>query len=307
MQRKQKPISGTDDTVDYHHITVVTVNWYSTYYIRHLFQNLKEKAAEPEAIRFLIVDNTSDDDENMNTLRNEWESLEVISPSITHHNGSVAHAHALDLALQKIRTEFTLVVDPDIHVFAANWDRNLITEIKHRNAFAAGAPYPFWKLGKYHDFPSPVFILFRTQCFLELNQSWSPFALNKLRRVYNFCARQIVRMGLFATRERVIRSKTMQSTGRYLESLLGICGPDTGWLLADASRKQELTVILFSEMTVASDIHTKHRDPKTIRDLIEQYECYEYQSNLFMVHKYGTHSFVWKTEKGQDRDFWFEL
>jgi hypothetical protein len=307
MQKKHESISGTDASDNHFRVTVVMVNWYLARDIHHLIQNLDNKAAEPGTVRYLIVDNTSGDDEKLTSLTDGISNLKIIYPQAVNLRGSRAHAHALDIAVPRVHTDFTLVVDPDVHVFAGEWDQKMIRAVESCSAIAAGAPYPFWKLGKYHDFPSPVFMFFRTRDLLALDRPWTPFATQPLRYVYYFCARQVVRMGLLATRRRLICNKTMLSVGQRLESILGICGPDTGWLLADAARKEKMPVSLFTEMTPVSPLLETFADPEPLLNLIEQFECYEFQGELFMTHKYGTLSPLWKTARGRDSDYWYRL
>ena len=68
----------------------------------------------------------------------------------------------LDLGMKNIDTKYTLIVDPDIHIFQEKWDQICIKEIELNKKTVIGAPYPQWKLGKIHNYPSVIFMFFQT-------------------------------------------------------------------------------------------------------------------------------------------------
>lgn len=304
-------------------ISVVTVNWYSTKHITHLINNLIEKSTRPGSLRFLIVDNTFGSDSSLAGAISSMHlpescrfsapdriggtPIEVIEPVKHSKTGSKAHAQALAAAMDHISTPYTLIVDPDIHIFAYGWDQWLIDSLSQNSADAVGAPYPFWKLGKYHDFPSPVFAFFRTASLLSLKPDWTPFADHPIRHIYNLCARQVVRLGFLATRNRIIENSNIRTVGRLLEEFFGVCGPDTGWLVAKEARKQGLRVILFQALTIYDPLIANNTGVDSLRPMAEHFECYALFNRLIVAHKYGTHSFLWKTMRGHDSDFWFKL
>src|SRR5262249_5309326 len=141
-------------------ITIVSVNYKSTPYLSPLLANLKAKAADPSALSILIVDNTNGRDAEIASALAPLERARLIPFDAGPVTGSRAHAKGLDFALTQVQTEYAVIVDPDIFVFKQGWDRLCVSELEKHGAFAIGAPYPTWKVGKYHDFPSPPF------CFL---------------------------------------------------------------------------------------------------------------------------------------------
>ena len=117
-------------------------------------------------------------------------------------------------------------------------------------AMAIGAPYPSWKLGKYHQFPSPPFIFYKTSVLKTLGLDWSPFPKAFSPQIYNFITRQIVRMGLFCTRRRLSKYPKLRKTAKRLETIFGVCAPDTGWLIASKSKRDNLKNFLLDRIII---------------------------------------------------------
>lgn len=299
-----------------HHITAIVVNWFSGPFLHHLIPVLIRRARHPGALQFMIVDNTFGRDPDLDRYRTdasaaagrsaEYPPIKILVPESHNLTGSRAHARALALAAAQVTTPYTLVIDPDVHVFADGWDALLIERMEHTGALAAGAPYPFWKLGKYHDFPSPVFNLFRTNDIRALAPDWSPFGSGPVQQIGHFIGRQIVRMGLLATRRRVTYLPFFRGTGRWLESVLGVCGPDTGWRIAARVRQTGQRVLLFRELIRDDPVITSAPDSDTLAAMADEFECYAFGDRLFMAHKYGTHSLLWRTPRGRDTEYWFK-
>lgn len=288
-------------------ITVVVVNWFSYDLLSRLLDNLTAKAASAERIKYFIVDNTNGADRELNQLKNRHDRVRIDSIDSRNLKGSWAHALGLNYATTRVGTLHTLVVDPDIHIFKNNWDDFLVSELKKKQAVAIGAPYPSWKLGKYHDFPSPPFFFYETLAFKDPKMDWTPFPTNPFYRIYNLLARQIVRMGLFCTRQRLAAQPNLRKTATRLEQMFGVCGPDTGWLIAAESKKRGLRVILFDDLLERMQPGTGPLFSSfAMETLANEFELFYYNNEPIVTHKYSTSGFLWKTARGRDTQFWLD-
>ena len=89
-------------------------------------------------------------------------------------------------------------MDPDVHIFKQDWDSFLLEEIEKSKL--VGAPYPPWKIGKVHDYPSVVFMFFETDRIKLLKKSFSPFpSLAKI--IKNGLKRKINRFDYWQTKQ----------------------------------------------------------------------------------------------------------
>ena len=108
------------------------------------------------------MDNTNGEDENLPTSIPDNLNYSIIPNEGEGLQRSISHSSALDKGLKNSETEFTLLVDPDIHVFKKGWDTFCLKQFHTNDKMVIGAPYPIWKLGKVHDYPSVVFMFFKT-------------------------------------------------------------------------------------------------------------------------------------------------
>lgn len=285
-------------------ITVVIVSWYSAKFIARLIKNLRQKAAYPNHIHFLIVDNTNGEDLEISSLYNLIEGVDLHPLDSRNYTGSRGHAIGLDYAFERITTYYTLVIDPDVYVFKHKWDIFFTSELQKEGAVAIGAPYPWWKLGKYHDFPSPPFIFFETNSLHMLGESWIPFSTNLVIQCYNFLARLFVRMYRLGTRKRLVKLALLKKILQTFESIAGVCSPDTGWRIATAARKARLKSILFKEAVINDDFLSNFEGVKAAKELACEYEFFHYKGSPMIVHMYSSYSYFWSTMRGNDEDFW---
>ena len=291
---------------DQFRLTVVSVSWFSSALLARLFSNLSEKARYPDEIRYLVIDNTNGNDDHVGKLEQLDSSIHIKAIDSKNLKGSWAHAFGLDYATQTIETPYTLVIDPDIHVFKHHWDEFLVNELNKAQAVAIGAPYPFWKLGKYHNFPSPPFLLYKTSVFKTMGLDWTPFPHEPLRRLYYFMARQIVRMGLFCTRRRLSQRTNLKKIAQQLESFFGVCAPDTGWRIAAGANDNSLKSLLFEEVDGMNTQFSQIPYAKALGVLADEFELYQYENEPILTHKYSTSGYLWKTERGRDHQYWID-
>lgn len=287
-------------------ITVVMVSWFSHDYISRLIDNLKEKAARPERLGFLLIDNTNGEDPDICHFAENQENIQIEPLNCGLLRGSEGHGFGLNHAFTRLSSPYTLVVDPDVHVFKHHWDDFLIDELQKESALAIGAPYPFWRLGNYHDFPSPAFLFFNTNAMLDHDPDWTPFPVTRFGRLCRFFPRQLVRMGFICTRKNLIDHSWLRWMGQTLEKIFGVCDPDTGWLIAGSVRKSGARVLLLREATENDPAVLAYGEDSAMRDLAREYELYFHKGQPLVAHKYSTYSLHFRTAYGNNKAYWWE-
>ena len=113
----------------------------------------------------VIVDNTNGKDTGLKELEYLASDINIIKNNGEGLQRSISHASALDKGLRYVDTKYCLIIDPDTYIFKSDWDTFCLSNLIEKNV-VIGAPYPEWKIGKVHDFPSVIFL-----CFLELMKS----------------------------------------------------------------------------------------------------------------------------------------
>jgi len=282
-------------------ITIGTVNWNSYPYLEKLFKNLLEKAASPGKIRFLIIDNTNGQDENLEKLKSAFQNTAIVKNNTGNLKGSAAHSSGLNIIMQNIKTPYALILDPDVHIFKKDWDSFLINLLNENQIFAAGISFPPWQLGMYHNFPNPVFCFFKTKEYCDFEPTWSAYDVGKLVLYWDFLRRNLLRCGIFINRSLYENSAFVRAIWSNLEKIVGVCSRDTGWRRAQKAKRDNIKTILFEPRIIAS----KNFDPENpYSTLAKCFELYCYQNESILTHKYSTNSKVFKTAKSSDSDLW---
>jgi hypothetical protein len=196
-----------------------------------------------------------------------------------------------------------LIVDPDVHVFLPRWDARFQACLESVGADVLGVPYPWWKLGKYHDFPAPVFLLASVDTLRELGNDWRPFAATALGRGVHRLLRQVVRLGGLASRRRLLARPGLARFARRLEALVGICAPDTGYRLAAAARRRGLSAYLLPVVEPHAAAERWGVD-SALADVAREFELFSFDGRPAVAHRYSSGSAVWRTPRGADDRFW---
>ena len=284
-------------------ITVLSVSYFSAFHLNRLFNNLKSKADNPETLQFLVVDNTNGEDSDLYSYFVPDLDIQFISNSGKGYQRSVSHARALDIGLKKSETEFILIVDPDVHVFKAGWDTFCLNRIAENDTSVIGAPYPAWKLGKVHDYPSVVFMFFQTKQVQAFEKSFYPFP-PFLKRIWNSLMRKITRLGILTSKSKLDKSERLRSITGWLERATGITSPDTGKEIIETFHSKGFTAVNF-DAPYSGDLLRSGQ--KGQAELAKEFELFLFEGEPIMTHMYGSGVFHWKTEKGSDLDHWQEL
>ena len=282
-------------------ITILVVSFFSARHINRLFKNLYEKAEQPSNLHFLIVDNTNGKDNDLPGLINIYDNVSLIFSSGEDRQRSISHSIALDKGLKNSKGIFTLIIDPDVYIFKEHWDTFFINKLKVNKKSILGAPYPQWKVGKVHDFPSVVLLFFRTLDIQKYNASFYPFPGNMVK-LKNSIIRKLIRFGIIGNKAVLNKYLFLRRITVKLEKLTGISSPDTGNKIIEILRKNNFTPICF-EAKYSNDI----KSGENIICLAREYEVFFLNNELIMTHMYGSGVFYWKTRKGSDINNWTSL
>lgn len=268
-------------------LTVLSVSWRSAEWLRDLFAGMLALAEQPERIRLLVADNTNGADVDLRRL--DFPRLEIVPVDVGGQIMSMAHAHGLNTLWKRVETPFALIVDPDVAILQPAWDRALQEGFADQDVVAIGAPYPCWKLGKYHDFPSPIFACWRSDALRALSPDWRPYGRTARRRLLDFALRQTFWPPRAIDRLVLRLPRRQFRAARWVEQRVGVVSKDTGWEIAQRARQRGWRVALFEVV----------RDPATLtgisadaaphyRRLAGEFELYAWQERPFLTHRNPT-------------------
>jgi len=287
-------------------ITIVTVNWHSAGWIRRLLDNLLRKSSGRNALRALILDNTGGTDLDLTAVEAAGVPCSIQSTDCRGLTGSRAHAFALNRAMEIVQTEFVLIVDPDVHVFASRWDSLCVETLTNKTAVAIGAPYPQWKVGKYHDFPSPVFCFFRRDLVNQLPIDWRPYNDCPWCNAGVFALRQVGRLGGLLSRRMFEQSAAARAYAKSAERWFGTFSQDTGWRIAQAARQRKLASIVFDDIMPQDTARLDAPADPVWVELAREFELFAFANRPILVHRYGTVGRPWRTAKSGDESYWLQ-
>ena len=268
-------------------LTVLSVSWRSAEWLRDLFANMLALAEQPDGLRFLVADNTNGADPDLRRL--DFPRLEIVPVDVGGQIMSMAHACGLNALWERVETPFALIVDPDVAVLRPGWDSALQEVFATRDVVAVGAPYPFWKLGKYHDFPSPIFACWRSEALRALTPDWRPYGRTACRRLLDFALRQTFWLPRAVDRLVLRLPRRQHRATRLVERVAGVVSKDTGWEIAQRARQRGWRAALFDVV----------RDPAALvgiaaealppyRRLADEFELYAWQNRPFLTHRNPT-------------------
>ena len=284
-------------------ITILSVSFNSSIHLKRLIENFLLKTAQLGNIKFLIVDNTNGEDKALYTSFDKSYDIHIIKNKNRFKQRSLSHANALDFGMANVDTKFTLIVDPDIHIFYKNWDEAFLKEMELNHRTVIGAPYPQWKLGKVHNFPSVVFMFFQTSLVQGFGKTFHPFP-KLYKRIYNSIVRKFVRLGGLANKNRLGRYENLQLICKWMEGLTGITSPDTGKEIVSQFHNNGYNSIVFSS---PYEQYFQTENDLELKLLAKDFEVYTFEDKPFMSHMYSSGVYHWRTQKSSDLNYWIGL
>jgi hypothetical protein len=268
-------------------MTVVSVSWRSSDFLRDLFQNLLLLADRPETIRLLVGDNTKGTDPDLRAL--DFPALTLVPVDVEDERMSMAHAIGLNTLVPHVETPYTLIIDPDVAVLQSGWDTRLYSTLAGTDIVAIGAPYPGWKLGKYHDFPSPPFAFWKTDALKSLNPDWRPYGRTTARRLFDFILRQTFWIPRVIDRKILRLPHRRFRVGVWTERVVGVVSKDTGWEVAHRARQRGWRARLFTVVFGPDDLYAVSSEQRAgYLPLAQEFELYAWDGKPFMTHRNPT-------------------
>jgi hypothetical protein len=258
--------------------------------LRELYANLRALADDPDALCLWVADNTAGADQELAALN--FPALTVIPVDVQGAQMSMAHAAGLNALLPHIdpALPFVLTVDPDIAVLQRGWDTVLRRALDTSDVMAIGAPYPPWKIGKYHDFPSPPFAFWRADALRALHPDWRPYARTTPRRAVDF----VLRLSFWLPKllDRVVwrLPRRQFRAARGWERLAGVVSKDTGWEIAARARQRGWRARLFEVIESPDHAALRSADDRSdaFRALAAEFELYAWEGRPFVSHRNPT-------------------
>ncbi|RPI97076.1 MAG: hypothetical protein EHM39_10065 [Chloroflexi bacterium] len=270
-------------------IGVLSVSWRSAVLLRDLFANLRALADHPDALRLWVADNTAGTDQEVVAL--DFPALTVVPVDVQGAQMSVAHAAGLNALLSRVDAEvpYILTADPDVAVLQRGWDTTLRRALETQDVVAVGAPYPPWKIGKYHDFPSPPFALWRAEALRALSPDWQPYARTTARRALDFVLRQTFWPAKLLDRVVWRPPRRQFRAARRWERFAGVVSKDTGWEIAARARQRGWRAECFEVIDSPDHNVLLAADPQeSYRALAAVFELYAWEGRPFVPHRNST-------------------
>jgi glycosyltransferase involved in cell wall biosynthesis len=137
-------------------VTVITVNWNSSAYLRVLLDVVRRRS--PSGVRILVVDNNSTD--GSRTLLRGQRGVERILLPI-----NLGHDLALDLGVLNCRSEYFITLDVDAFPLTDNWIETLLAPVQEGSAAVSGAR--LWR-----PYVHPCCLAMRTARFVAAGHSF---------------------------------------------------------------------------------------------------------------------------------------
>ena len=92
--------------------------------------------------------------------------------------------------------------------------------------------------------------------------------------------------------------------GQILENILGVVGPDTGFLIAETARKKRRIAHVFDEIYHTDNMFASDSLPE-VCEVARQFELYAFEGEYFMTHMGKTKYFLYETAYSYDDAYWY--
>lgn len=272
-------------------VTVGIVSWYSGELITSLVDNLQERTRNSR-LTFIVCDNTDGEDRELYDLLDGKCRIFPHRPDTSKIKkrraaGSVAHGQGLNFLFLKIDTEYGLFLDPDCLVLTKGWDVVCKTALSGPFVAAVGTPHHSSKIIKYHDFPSPIFVFFRTEVFRTIEADWMPWTDSVAVNVWDQILRIIAVLGGCLGERVTGRAFYAGKAAAWMRRFLGNSSKDTGWKIPAKARKHGYSAKVFAPATATWQLDARCAEESAVIDLMNEFELYLWQGIPLVTHYWG--------------------
>ncbi len=159
-------------------LTLCTLNYYTSDYI--IYQDKIVRLLDNTPFRRVILD-TSERSE-IGKLK-DLPNTEVYRKVFPKHLAfSQAHGYGMNLLMEKIKTKYAILIDPDFLILMKDWAKKIIKLLKDKYDII-GTPYnPLHKRRRIQNVPNAIFFAFKVEKLKSISPDWRPLNV-VLRRI----------------------------------------------------------------------------------------------------------------------------
>lgn len=153
-------------------ITVVTVNYNTSDFVEVILHALAKLTKN--SYQVIICDNGSSwlDRKKLKQIASRYQNVDLLFRKQTTY-GSMGHGEALNILIDRINTQYGVILDVDATFLKRKWDEILINQLDDRVKII-GATVPPPNPIKTSDFPLTYAVLFDTAVFKSLKIDMRP-------------------------------------------------------------------------------------------------------------------------------------
>lgn len=157
-------------------LTILTVNWNTADYIELMLYSLTRLTYNP--YRVLICDNGSKPADILRLIDavKIYENVELIFRQ-QKQSGSMAHGEALDILIDRVDTDYFVIMDSDCTFLMWHWDKALLARMDE-NIKIIGTPKLLDYGRQVSDFPSVFAVMLNTKTYRDMDLSCKPADLS---------------------------------------------------------------------------------------------------------------------------------
>lgn len=153
-------------------LTLCTVSFHSGEFIE-LNERLTRSLNPDADVRWIVAENSPPESPARVELRDRPEMM-LVEGVNGDHRPTYHHTLALAKCIDRARTRFVAVIDPDLFVVRRNWVSALTGHIQQRGLSFIGVPWHPQSSGKYRYFPAVHFCVFDLERFPKQEIDFRP-------------------------------------------------------------------------------------------------------------------------------------
>ena len=155
-------------------ITVLLVNYNTSEFVNLLLYSISNLTQNYYQV--IICDNGSNDKEliKLSHVVRRYKDVNVFFRTQSQH-GSIGHAEALDILIEKVGTKYTVIMDSDCVLLMKGWDQYMIDQMNKHVKIVGSSKIEGVKVGRSgSNFILPFISMFETKIFKDLQISCMP-------------------------------------------------------------------------------------------------------------------------------------